>query len=201
MQHTNYSVDIPEGREQSDGYVHMRHGQVYTLRLVNHSALRCDAHVEVDGKHIGTWRLSSYGGTARLEHPVNDQGKFTFYRLGSVEGAQAGLQVKNDLGLIKVTFTPERRYEPPPAQVTYRDVGASAVFGVQSRDYQPKSRLAAGGTGLSGHSNQHFGTASHMELDHPAAVVIHLRLVEANDEPRPLMAASSTPVPPAVWPL
>lgn len=209
MQHNGYSVTVPEGREQADGYVHMRHGQTYTLRLMNHSAQRCDAHVEVDGKHIGTWRLNAWGGTARLEHPVNDQGRFTFYRLDSVEGAQAGLQANDGLGLIKVTFTPERRYIPPPVQVPYAQpmrtyepaITYTHTSTVQSRDYQPKSRMAAGGTGLSGHSGQNYGVAGHMELDHAEAVTIHLRLVEASDEPRPLQAASSTPVPPAVWPV
>lgn len=201
----DFSVRIPEGVETSGGYVEMRHGQVYRLVLHNGRSVRCDARVEIDGKHVGTWRINAYQSIT-LERPVHDQGRFTFYKLGTPEASQVGLSEHDpNLGLVKVTFTPEAQIiytvttsyytaQPkglePQWQTTY-DSGTSRSYAGQSR--------SAGGTGLSGHSGQEFTNADYITYDYTQETVIHLRLVAVNGEsgPRPL-TSFSTPVPPRI---
>ncbi|MCI5131036.1 MAG: hypothetical protein D3904_05810 [Candidatus Electrothrix sp. EH2] len=55
--------------------------------------------------------------------------------------------------------------------------------------------LEAGGTGLSGKSEQEFRTAESLDYDETGFVQINLRLVCKVDQPRPL-TPSSTPIPP-----
>jgi len=54
----------------------------------------------------------------------------------------------------------------------------------------------AGGTGLSGYSDQEFTTVAALDYSPQEFVTINLRLVSVADEPRPLFG--STPVPPPV---
>lgn len=58
-------------------------------------------------------------------------------------------------------------------------------------------RLAAGGTGVSGYSNQTFHEVTELNYDLDATVTINLRLVSDKDHIRPL-TPSATPVPPPV---
>jgi len=205
----DFSARIPEGNEASGGYVEMRHGQTYTLRLRNSRDARCDARVEVDGKHVGTWRIHAHSGIT-LERPAHDIGKFTFYKLGTTEADAAQLNGGDpNLGLVKVTFTPEkvRHYHstqpvhPWSAPNTYLSStkgvrGSSPLMAACS--YQAHS---AGGTGLSGISGQQFTDAAHIDYDYSQQTTIHLRLVckENHDhEPRPL-TSTSNPIPPRIW--
>jgi hypothetical protein len=184
MRINDYSVVIVPGNEVAGGYVEMQHRQKYRIRLRNSNPTRCDARVVVDGEHVGTFRLGAYQN-ATIEHPVDDQGCFTFYRLGTREARQAQLRDNDDLGLVSVTFTPEKERVRENLYVK----GASRSLG-----------HSAGGTGLSGHSDQRYGRAQHMNLDHNRATTINLRLVSREhgyDEPRPL-ASRGNPVPPRV---
>ncbi len=107
----NVAVIVPQGREKESGYVHLTHGQVYTLSLNNHwNDRRCDAVVSIDGKDMGTFRLDALGRIT-LERPVHDQGCFTFYKADTPEfAAAAGGDVKrDDRGLVTVVFKPEKR--------------------------------------------------------------------------------------------
>lgn len=222
-----FSVRIPEGREVSGGYVELNHGTQYRLILRNSRSQRCDASVEVDGQHVGTWRIEKHR-TITLERPVHDTGHFTFYKVGTPEASKANLDGGNpNLGLVKVTFTPEKYVEPRPltrrskhpndvtwdaSEVTYRSTTAPAMGSPAS--YVSSDEIAsssvtsselgvttatAGGTGLSGQSGQRFIDAVYINYDYSQQTVIHLRLVCANgpDEPRPL-TSYSTPVPPPV---
>lgn len=101
-----FSVRIPQGSEQN-GYVLLKHETVYTLKLRNTRDVQCDAQVEIDGHLMGQWRIGPKD-SVELEHPVNDDGRFTFYRIDSEEGHSSQL-VRSDpnLGLIRVIFTPE----------------------------------------------------------------------------------------------
>lgn len=190
----NFSVRIPEGNEVSGGYVEMEHGKQYALVLRNSRPRRCDARVEVDGKHVGTWRIDSHSILA-LERPVHDDGRFTFYQVGTSEAGKAHLDPHDpNLGLIKVTFTPEREREELTAKAIY--AGASAASAPSSYAGMPASR-SAGGTGLSGHSGQRFQSVRELEYDYTQQTVIHLRLVSQSNEPRPLTSFSS-PIPPAI---
>ncbi len=204
-----FSVRIANGVEESSGYVSMRHGQVYQIQLRNNNSRRCDAQIEVDGKVVGVWRLNAYQ-SSQLEHPAHDEGKFTFYKLGTQEAQSAQLSASDpNLGLIKVTFTPEKEVRPATVSVgysgtaTYRGLGDTYSSDVYSMpkgidmSFTSQSR-SSGGTGLSGHSNQQYGQAAEIEYDYSGQTVIHLRLVCKDDDGVRPLTQYSTPVPPRI---
>lgn len=200
MRTGSYTVSITPGNEVEGGYVRMTHDTPYTIALVNHGDEQCDAELKVDGKFIGTFRLPQ-GGRQVLERPPYDSGRFTFYRSGTTQAAASGVdEVSADKqGVITVTFTPERarpksilRSAPQPDVADDPD-DRRRRFGL----------LAAGGTGLSGHSDQQFVDVESIDRDENRRVVINLRLVEyvAAARPRELQPAPaplSNPVPPPV---
>lgn len=253
-----FSVRIPQGSEQN-GYVLLKHETVYTIKLRNTRDVQCDAQVEIDGHLMGQWRVGPKEGV-ELEHPVNDDGRFTFYRIDSEEGHSSQF-VHSDpnLGLIRVIFTPElasSNYENealrqivgtiedqyyrqhgvlrqlPGSQpqrffigdnvpwdnqlvingsvtagdsVTWTCVGSGGIQSSGSynfsRDQQVMCCANAGGTGLSGDSEQEYdlqGPLSSPDLEQQT--VIQLRLIERakHSGPRPLISANSTPYPPPV---
>lgn len=169
----NFSLEIPEGDEPVDGYVTINHNTKYSIKISNSDDRPCDAKVEVDGKQVGIWRIPS-GKSIALERPAHDTGHFTFYKFDSTDAQKAGLILDDNLGLISVLFKPEK----PP-------VISETKFSM---------RMAPGGTGLSGKSEQKFKDVKPLDYDEAGFVHIHLRLVCKVDEPRPLTAAS-TPVP------
>lgn len=199
--------------EDEHGYVYLQHGDVYRISLKNHTDKRNDVVVEIDGKEVGGWRLESYQ-TATIEHPANDSGRFTFYELGSSEAQKIGLSsiARTDLGLVKVTFIPEkpRHHGIPAVDIDRRFYSGtkgdwSESFSSGSRGSGQNvslSRRSAGGTGLSGRSDQRFGQADAIDRDYDRQVIINLRLVaKSSNEPRPLLAVSltvSNSVPPPV---
>lgn len=180
----------------------MIHKTHYSLVMRNYGHTRCNARVEIDGKHQGTWRISGKDSIS-IERPAHDDGIFTFYKLGTAEANAVVLDGDDpNLGLIKVTFTPEKEDEITSEIKRWReekerygiDFDRKIMMGGESA----KRSFSAGGTGLSGQSDQRFGNADQMELDHVKTSVIHLRLVAKNqDEPRPL-TSFSTPVPPPI---
>ena len=207
---TNYATNpyIEDGQ----GYVHMNHGDVYGIWLRNYTHEDNDVIIEIDGKEIGGWRLVAHQG-ATIEHPADDSGQFTFYEIGSHEAQKVGLTsiARSDLGLVKVTFIPEkikRREIPTIDTRSYSGAkGGDAMKGAFHESFSPAPRStlntrSAGGTGLSGRSDQVFGTAGAIERDYDRQVIINLRLVaKPSDEPRPLRAVNSivsNSVPPPV---
>lgn len=114
----SFSVQIPEGRERDSGHVVLDHGRQYTLRLGNHQDRPCDAHVTVDGKSLGGFRVNAREYVT-LERSPNDNGRFTFYLDGTADAVTAGIgEVPAvDKGLIQVRFVPERRRERPVGTV------------------------------------------------------------------------------------
>lgn len=201
-----YKASIPEGAEDSEGYVVLRHGQTYSISLRNGGPERCDVRVEIDGKYQGTWRLDPFQ-TGKLERPSHDQGRFTFYELNSQEGESIGLDSvsKSNLGLVSITFTPEKKeYQGGRGGSIERSLSKGQTFGgsLESFSEGPSSKGAynAGGTGLSGESRQKFDSADRITLDPSRERTIHLRLVsKKKDSPRPLTEApKSTPIPPTV---
>jgi hypothetical protein len=182
MKLNDFEVVIPEGDETEEGYVCLKHGTQYSIKLRNHSErLRCNATVKIDGRSVGTWRVDQ-GEAITIERPVHDSGRFTFYQEGTPEAAKANIRPTDELGLISVLFRPEKRKDDP-------FIPRLSMAG--PRPY------AAGGTGLSGKSAQQFDEAEEIEIDDERAVTIHLRLVAIQNEPRPLFPLE-TPVPPAV---
>lgn len=203
---------VGDPHEDSTGYVHTHHGDVYGIWVRNHIGENTDVIVEIDGKEVGGWRLGS-NVAAVIERPADDTGRFTFYEIESDEAQKIELDsiAREDLGLVRVTFIPEKESLPGiPAIDTYSgakgggaDKGGSLSSGArgsgQSFKLGMKTR-GAGGTGLSGRSDQKFGSAGAIDRDYDRQVVISLRLVaKPSDEPRPLRRASaSNLVPPPV---
>lgn len=192
----NFSLRIREGKELENGYVELIHNTQYRIVLENGKSVRCDVYLEIDGKHVGTWRLYPYQSIT-LERPAHDDGCFTFYQIGTTEASLAGL-VKGDskLGLIKAVFTPELITQS--AECTSGDFSEFDGLKQAARSRAAASH-APGGTGLSGKSEQHFITVGAMELDMSHRTEINLRLVaiKTSDQPRPL-TSFSTPVPPPI---
>jgi hypothetical protein len=185
----DYSVNIPEGEERSDGCIGLRHGQIYSIRLTNHGVSRCDAILKIDGIPMGVFRLNPRV-VCTLERPPNDEGKFTFFALDTPEAKASQIQKDDETGLLQVEFRPEEKVSD------FRPIRASlAPPGAQS------SNLGAGGTGLTGRSNQHYTTATNIVYDKESEfVLISLRLGNmycSSTEPRPLPGRKlSNPVPP-----
>lgn len=119
------------------------------------------------------WRIGARS-SIRIERPVHDNGKSTFYRVGTVEARKAGVIESETAGLLRAVFKPER----PEGGVLY-------------------ARHEAGGTGLSGKSDQQFRSVAALDYDEDGFVTINLRLVSIAEEPRPLFP-KCTPVPPPV---
>lgn len=100
-----WSAPITDNKDRS--YVEMRDGDHYTISLYNGHSSRCHAKITIDGKHVGTWILEPWG-SAKIERPVDVHKKFTFFKVNSIGGAEAGL-VRGDAknGLVTVEFIPE----------------------------------------------------------------------------------------------
>ena len=178
-----FSVQVEKGRETDNGYVELRHNTEYALRLRNDRNVAADAVVRIDGLEIGTWRIPAHQSIL-IERPANVDRKFTFYKLGSVEGNQAGLERNSDL--------------PCTKGGDLEDIGAS--YDTSSKGVGNTRSYSAGGTGLGDRSNQRFGQAQAIDRDYANQVTINLRLV-AVDEPAivSLRSAVSSPVPPSVY--
>jgi len=173
MKVSHFSVSIPEGVENSEGYVRVRHGTRYTILLCNSSVDRCDAEVKIDTTIVGLWRLEAES-SIKLERPVHDTGCFTFFRVGTPEAISAGIKEGHGNGVLSVKFKPEK-------------VASQSLF----------SAARPGCTGLTGESEQEFFDAEEIEYDDHAHVTINLRLICDEDAPRPL-SPSSNRVPPPV---
>lgn len=227
-----YSVRIPEGSEkEASGYVEMEHDTKYSLQLRNSKNTRCDAEVNIDGKHVGTFRLEAYG-SMKLERSADDNRCFTFYLKDSEEGQEVELNSisKGELGLVQVIFRPEKRASTSMLRktiVTYESsdtLGLDDDFiignprgltdsfgpaktkgltrGLDSISYcSAGPSYQAGGTGMSGHSNQTFQNVAALTYDDELTSTINIRLVGIQRKTRgPLKPVQkSTPIPPPVW--
>jgi hypothetical protein len=172
-----FRVFVPQGNHLPSGHVELKHQAQYSISLTNDAREQCDAHVEIDGKHVGTWRIPQCA-SVDIERPADDNGRFTFYRLDSSDGRRSGLRKDDDLGLITVTFFPELKqrqssFDQEPIKIMY-------------------SRRQ-GGTGLSGVSSQRFCTAEYIEHDHAKKEIIHLRLIASDEDSRPLRCVTAKP--------
>lgn len=156
---SDFEAVIPQGVPRSSGHVELAHGATYSIRLSNASPMRCDARVEIDGHLVGVWRVPSRS-MIEVVRPVNDTGRFTFYRLDSLEARQLGLQDHEALGLITVMFFPE----------------LCPTLAGRGIDPDVRPSLKRGGTGLSGFSSQAFVEAEPIQHDLVSACVTHLRL-------------------------
>lgn len=192
MKVETFAVKINNGTEDNDGYVKMVHATQYSIELTNLSTMKCDAHVTIDGKFVGLWRIPSRS-LITVDRPVNDNGVFTFYKIDSIESKQADLRKNEFLGLITVVFKPEKK-KPMNLSMENDFTDSEIAFSRKS-----SNNLSAGGTGLSGESNQRFTSAPIIDYDENNFVTINLRLGATNHAPtpRPLKPAAN-PVPPSL---
>ncbi len=217
-----FSVRVTNGREVANGYVELSHGTQYALVLRNEQSRRCDAKVTIDGKEIGTFRLNSHGNITLERKPGEDAGKFTFFKEGTSEAKEAQIETGSpNNGLITVVFTPERvvtpivththhwepdyepwipRYQPHWGDWQWKD---NSVYTANSTLCETKGlsgscSRSAGGTGLTGHSDQNFYDVGPIDYDLTGQTTINLRLVATDEKAvRPLVGQSS-PIPPYI---
>jgi hypothetical protein len=165
-----YALYIGESQGATpDGYERMRHGQTYSIKLQNNTAKRCDVEISIDGARIDTWRLFAHQN-AELKSPDNCHKRFTFLAIGSQEAGAAQLHAvsRNALGVVKAQFFPEKTPKPLVVNENYSSPKRGCTMG-----------FSAGGTGLSGHTFQQYGTASPIEReDEDKSVTIEVRLIE-----------------------
>jgi len=199
MELNNYQVALDKGQENSNtGYVELEHDTVYRVYLVNDNSSRCDARLSIDGLVVGTWRIEAHDSIV-LERPSGSTGRFTFYRFGSKEGQKADLQGNVQLGLVECVFLPEKYVQEAhkPKPVTNSYYNENELRSSSSRSYG--GGQSAGGTGLSGNSNQSFGKAGSIEYDYDRMTKISIRLIckDVETDIRPLRSRS-TKVPPSI---
>ena len=190
-----------------EGYVTLNHGDHYKVVLKNHSSLRCNATLKIDGNEMGSFRLNSYA-EASIERPVAEDKKFTFFLTDSTEGQASGLVKGSDKnGLIEVLFEQEKDIGPfatrggEPSMYVSKGLGGVTrgggyrSDGLESASYRGVTRgggstrsanqmsmagLASGGTGLQGKSHQSFVDAHSILLSNKK-ITITLRLVGRTD--------------------
>lgn len=155
----DFTVRIePSKFVDAENNVYMRHGDQYSIFLFNDNEFRrASVEIFIDNIKVGRFRIESDSGI-RIERPVNDTGKFTFYEYGTPEGFHSGIH--RGMGFISCRFYLEK---------------------LESDDI--RFSLKEGGTGLSGESEQQFRTAEYMETESDFTE-IKLRLVSQSDTPR-----------------
>ena len=207
----SYSVRVTNGKEVENGYVEMAHGAQYEIVMRNAHSVICDAEVSIDGKPVGTFRIPAMGSIT-LERKPDDRGKFTFFKEGTSEAFQAQIESGNpNNGLVQVVFTPERKTE----YVTYvgrtwNDHWNKDFYGNNSgypyyetnntcfcAMASPSSR-SAGGTGLTGYSNQNFHSVESLDYDYSGRTVITLRLIAVEKTGIRPLSGTSNPIPPYI---
>jgi hypothetical protein len=109
----------------------------------------------------------------------------TFYRLDSAEAQQAQLTKNDSLGLVSVEFKPAKLSMEDEIKVKFTRLG--------------EATRSAGGTGLSGQSNQVFSSTTALDYDMANAFTINLRLIaEANVPAIEPLTPRATAVPPLI---
>lgn len=175
-----YGVSVVNGEEFGQNgavYVKMNHNQQYSLQILNNTNSDSAFYVEIDGKNVGGWVVEK-NRTVYIDRPLNDNGIFTFYRLGTLASYQAGIQNDENTGLIKVTFYPEKIVPVMRTRAGVQSLGLDEPNVKNlSRSYGNES-FGAGGTGLSGTSDTKYGPVTTKKFDESYGTVLMLRLVE-----------------------
>lgn len=114
-------------------YVEMKDGDHYSISLYNGHSTRCHAKITIDGKPVGTWILEPWA-TVRLERPVDLAKKFTFFKVNSAGGSEAGL-VRGDSknGLVSIDFIPE-----VGVRTNFFESNLDRCLGRASRDFRSR---------------------------------------------------------------
>jgi len=167
-----------------EGYVYMPHMRQYEVRLKSKAGVRSDAKVVIDGKEVGVFRVEP-NQTIVIERSLGDTARFTFIQKQTREYFAAKLdQVESGkLGLISVTFTPERGYgQSVPANKPKIESPKRVA-----EEGPLKTSARSGGTGLTGQSNQQFNYVQGIQYDQGRQVTLHLRLVPKETVEAPVL--------------
>ena len=201
MKFKDFSVEVIPGNETANGYVEMVDSTQYIIKLGNFTNVPCDAEITIDGKYIGLFRVEK-NSSVTLEHPSHDEGYFTFYTLSSFGGKQSKLEYNSELGLISVIFKPEKEninFDNFDDDITFDNFDDDITFDDFDDDITFGDDFIAGGTGLSGESEQKYTTVESLTYDESKFITINLRLVSKGKNIRPLINQNNaTLVPPPV---
>lgn len=164
--------------------------------------MACDALVRVDGNEVGIFRLNAE--TAKVfERPVEQEGKFTFFELGTGAATRAGLKAGKDLGLVQVMFMPEllsKKVEVYDDLVLYSSPDIPWSDGdLDNLEDSSRASLGSGGTGLTGRSEQEFYNVEaieHVEEDDFITISIRLGSLRRGIVPLQDKCSSGNTVPP-----
>jgi hypothetical protein len=130
---------------------YLKHGTEYKILITNQSMCRANAHIFVDGKEIGSFRIKS-NEKIIIERPagINDQKKrkFTFFDILSKEAKMGQIKNSSELGKLVVKIEKEKLTNVE----TDNTRSVDCVDGV-------------GGTALGRYSNQRFEYAPYMLTD------------------------------------
>lgn len=188
------------GGQEHNGYVCLDSGSKYRLKFWNFSTkLRCDAKVTIDGKAVGVFRIDKMDSII-IERPINDYGCFTFYALETIESKMVTLDAvgENNLGLIEVTFYPEKNSLQQERYAIQDEELESLRRQIDFDDELASNKIhLAGGTGLSSYSNTNYQKIEFLNHDYENIVTIYLRLILKKTEPiaLPKATSSSSPIP------
>lgn len=159
------------------GYAGLRHGEQYKIRIINNADTRAAISFTIDGIKFQNKLVIPANSNADLE-TIPDTGKrLTFFAQDMQEAQQAllGEVPREDLGVVSATFTREKKPEPRPMRLSFASTrGVEDCFG---GGMEGTKSFGAGGTGLSGHSNQRFGQTTFDTDSKFPSVTINLRLV------------------------
>lgn len=199
-------LDAKSKMRTRDGqhYICLNHGQKYRIAVRNDRGTRASVEIRIDGATVGKWVLGPHS-RATIERPVDVPKKFTFYREDSGEAKSIGVeQGASENGLVECVFIAEHEQIQPlrrPTRYrgiwdhdiddywdeevtglnhTYRSAQCreSSGFGCAAPTRSArKQRVAAGATGLHGHSHQTFGTTHAVDKNMDTLTTICFRLV------------------------
>ena len=191
----------------------------YKIELSNNRSVKADAHVWIDGKKVGVWRINNHS-TISIERPSDISKKFVLLKEGTVAARDSDIvSGKSENGLIKVEFQPEK--ESYRGYVLESDCSEGSL-GFSTNNIQPMMKsctnqmycsaptntnqnLSAAGTGLGSDSGQRFRSVGQLyDIDTENITEIYARLVvddnkTINRQFQPLRDVRySTDVPPPI---
>ncbi|MGL5961348.1 MAG: hypothetical protein ACRCZ0_05290 [Cetobacterium sp.] len=149
---------------------YLKHGTEYKILITNQSMCRANAHIFVDGKEIGSFRIES-NGKIIIERPANDQKKrkLTFFDISSNEAKMGQIETSSELGKLVVKIEKEKIIKNQIETDSMDEVDCADNCSFKSRtDKNIDKNIdknGIGGTALGRVSNQLFGSASYMPIE------------------------------------
>ena len=164
----------------------------YKIELSNNRSVKADAHVWIDGKKVGVWRINSHS-TISIERPSDVSKKFVLLKEGTSAARDSDIMTgKSENGLVKVEFQPEK--ESCKGYFFESDCSEESL-GFSTNNIQPMMKsctnqmycsaptntnqnLSAAGTGLGSDSSQRFRSVEPLyDIDTENITEIYARLV------------------------